>query len=463
MIFIILFSRIGLSPDEAQYYTWSQSLDFGYYSKPPGIAWEIFLTTFFLGNSVLAVKMGPVTIGSLFSLAVFYLAKAAKLTPSGAFFAFLIAAFSPIGFFSTFLAITDGGMLLFWTLALIELTHSISESKTCRWFRFALYIALGALFKWPIYILWAVAFFKEKKISKEMLFAFIFSLLGLIPTLYWNYTHDFVTFKHVFTIVSGGNDGGSKGNPLEFLGSQAALLSPVIFLMFLYGVTKLKERSLTDAALFLGKISYSLFALFLLYSFFKKGQGNWCLFVYPSLFVFLAALFDSWKKLQKIAIITSIILSLFAFSIPSLPLPWKINPFKHTLGWQELSSKLQYDPQKEFLFSDKYQVVAELSFYLQSKVYFFNLLNLRKNQYSFYEPPTLKDGIFIAVEQNPRLTEKINEMKVFYSEELKKYFTSISETEVVTLLEEDGMAVKKALIIRGKGFKGELPKDPEKY
>src|SRR5579875_3369687 len=32
---------LGLSEDESHYWEWSRHLDYGYYSKPPGIAWAI--------------------------------------------------------------------------------------------------------------------------------------------------------------------------------------------------------------------------------------------------------------------------------------------------------------------------------------------------------------------------------------------------------------------------------------
>ena len=40
----ILASPLELGVDEAQYWLWGQSLDFGYYSKPPLIGWFLFLT-----------------------------------------------------------------------------------------------------------------------------------------------------------------------------------------------------------------------------------------------------------------------------------------------------------------------------------------------------------------------------------------------------------------------------------
>ena len=53
---------IDLYPDEAQYWIWAQHLDWGYYSKPPVVAWMIAATTALFGGDDLSVKIGaPLT------------------------------------------------------------------------------------------------------------------------------------------------------------------------------------------------------------------------------------------------------------------------------------------------------------------------------------------------------------------------------------------------------------------
>ena len=60
---------LELYPDEAQYWLWSRELAFGYFSKPPMIAWLIWLTTTIGGDAEawvrlsapLALQLIPVT------------------------------------------------------------------------------------------------------------------------------------------------------------------------------------------------------------------------------------------------------------------------------------------------------------------------------------------------------------------------------------------------------------------
>src|ERR1700730_5071179 len=109
MVGLILYAGIGLGPDEAQYWTWSQALDWGYYSKPPAIAWEIWLGTRLFGNTELGVRIGAVFLSFATSIAVYLLAKACSLKSETAFWAGIAMAFSPLGIMGSFLAITDGG------------------------------------------------------------------------------------------------------------------------------------------------------------------------------------------------------------------------------------------------------------------------------------------------------------------------------------------------------------------
>ena len=50
-IYALYASPIELSVDEAQYWDWSHNIEFGYFTKPPMIAWVIALSTNIFCNS----------------------------------------------------------------------------------------------------------------------------------------------------------------------------------------------------------------------------------------------------------------------------------------------------------------------------------------------------------------------------------------------------------------------------
>ncbi|MBC7905717.1 MAG: glycosyl transferase, partial [Rhodospirillaceae bacterium] len=54
---LLAFDAPNLSFDEAQYWAWAQTIQLGYFSKPPMVAWAIAATTALFGESEGAVKL----------------------------------------------------------------------------------------------------------------------------------------------------------------------------------------------------------------------------------------------------------------------------------------------------------------------------------------------------------------------------------------------------------------------
>lgn len=386
ILLFILYGGVHLGPDEAQYWTWSQKLAPGYYSKPPGIAYQIALGTTLFGNTELGVRFGSVVIGAIMPFLIYRLALLSALSSLQAMWAGVVWALCPLGWVGSFLAITDGGMVFFWTLACIILL-----SRGPGWL-LGVTVGLGALFKWPIYLFWLFAFFYLwKKWDRRFFLAIFISLLAFLPALWWNYENEWVTFRHVGATLQGGSgELKAKGNFLEFLGSQLALFSPIFFILMLLSYKKREEKLklsylITLPAILLGAIL----------SLFMKIQGNWAIFAYPTAPLLTVA--HASRKWLIAGSVLSIALVLGGLFIP----------LKHNSGWDKLPSLLQqagYDPKIHFLLSDKYQNSSILSFYSpeQKRAYFLNLRVDRLNQFSFW--PSLKqeqlhqDGFFVTFE-----------------------------------------------------------------
>ena len=497
ILLLITYGEIGLGPDEAQYWTWSRHPDWGYYSKPPGIAWEILLGTSVFGNTELGVRILPVAIGFALPLALFFLAKQVRLSPSACFWSAICFAASPLGILSSFLAITDGGMILFWILACISLVGSVQRKEQPHYLLLGLYIGLGALFKWPIYSLWLIVggawllcpWIPSWRSLRNFAFGIFTSFLGLIPSVYWNATHEWATFKHVLATLNGGHSPeigphtATAANPIEFLGAQALLVSPILFILLLlaWGRTLPSFKTLPKGIALCGLSSLALVAFGAAAACTMKMQGNWLVFAYPTAFVFLAwyACEYGKKKWMIAGVALSIVLGTIVYAIPSIQshqllaswqIPYKVNPFRHNIGWNNLASVLTeagYQPDKDFLFADKYQTTSILSFYgpQQKQAYFLNLWEIRKNQFSFW--PTMTDervgkrGFFIVVENVPQLNSETLSEK--YLNKLKPYFTQVHFIGTRPLFHAYGKTVKGALIYECEGYNGKMPINPEKY
>jgi hypothetical protein len=503
---LIQQGMIGLGPDEAQYWTWSRTLDWGYYSKPPGIALQIWLGTLLFGNVELGVRMGSLILSILLSLSIYFLGRAAGTQKTTAFWASIAFTLSPLGFLSSLFAITDGGMVLCWNLASISLCKALFHRKVPSYYLIGIWILIGALFKWPIYLFWINLFllwpFYPFLRSVQAIGGVFLSLLGLLPTIYWNTTHEWVTFRHVFTQVSGGdpissvNNSIFRGNLLDFLAAQIGLLSPILFLLLCFAWTTLWKRRLYDtrsfslskhhpALFFCGSSSLLFLGTYSTLSLFQKMQGNWCDFIYPSATLFLT--WYAWEyhtrgnKWFVGGILFSTLLSILLFAIPylqfydfyaKLPIPYRYNAFHQNMGWSNLPKTLTkwgYNPATHFLFGDTYQMSSILSFYApqQKRAYFLNLQGARRNQFSFWpgmaEQQIGNIGYFVAVEQLPRLAEKIERHVSSHIFLLSPYFEEVEFLGTAPLFTCYELIAKTALLYKCTGYKGTYPPQSERY
>lgn len=469
----IYSGRIELGPDEAQYWTWSQELDWGYYSKPPGIAWQIALGTLFFGQNELGVRIGSILLSIALSLSIYWLALKCRVKEEVAFWAALLFAFSPLGLIGSLLAITDVGFLLFWSLACCLTLDAIQRKFKPNPLIIGLIIGLGGLFKWPIYLFWfffvlgRVLYYPRLKWSYIALGIWV-SCLGFLPSLWWNYAHDWATFRHVTATVQGGSVAVKGGNFLEFIGSQLMLFSPIIFGLFcltFYYICRY-WRGLTAAFQFLSLISFGGIIFMGVLSFFQKIQGNWVIFIYPTAFVLIA-----WYSLQVIRS-HFWVKSGAIFSILLIACLVYLNPFKHNKGYKTLAKVLTekgYHSETGYLLTDKYQTASLLSFYGegQKRAYFLNLNGIRRNQFSYWpsyqEKEKEKEAYFVWVENQPSWERNLERQRDFYQKELRGYFEEVEDLGAASLVVKSGEVKKGALIFRCKGCKDAILPDSTLY
>lgn len=473
MIGVILFAGIDLGPEEAQYWLWSRNLDIGYYSKPPGIAWEIWAGCKLFGNTELGVRIGAVVFAFLSSLAVYFLALGCRLKENTAFWAALILALSPLGVMGSFMTVTDGGLILFWTIACALL---VSEAHPVL---LGLAVCGGALFKWPMYLFWIFAFLFYTSLRTS----FAISLLALLPSFIWNAQHNFVTFRHVFATIFGqhqkelGATVLKQGNLPDFIGAQAGLLSPLFFLALLCAYAKWRQMNRPLA--FCACTTGALLLVYTALAFFQKMQGNWCVFVYPTGIVLLTwYLLEvlSWGRVWLyLGLAAAFLQNLILYTVPKIQakdyfyVPYKLNIFRHYMGWNRLGEQVKqkgYNPNDYFLFSDRYQMSSLLSFYTegQKRAYFFNLHHFRQNQFCFW--PSLadeqkgKNGIFVLAENTPQIKESfIKALQV----ELFLYFSQVEFLGTEPIFEANGKVEKQALFFKCLNYNGKEPQAAESY
>ena len=71
----VIVTPLELSADEAQYWLWSKNLSWGYFSKPPLIAWLISLSIYLFGDFEFAVRIFAPILHGATAIVLYFLAR----------------------------------------------------------------------------------------------------------------------------------------------------------------------------------------------------------------------------------------------------------------------------------------------------------------------------------------------------------------------------------------------------
>ncbi|MBI5076079.1 MAG: glycosyltransferase family 39 protein [Nitrospirae bacterium] len=435
----IMTGPFDLVADEAHYWEWSRRLDWSYYSKGPVIAWLIRISTFFFGSTVLGVRAFAVLLSALGSILLFRLGKELYDERTGLASALLLQVVPLFSVFGMLLTI-DSPFIFFWILSLY-LFHRIvrqglspgdTKASSLLWILLGISAGFGLLTKYTMafFLLSAFLYLLFQKDARRLLktpgpyLAFLISMLVFSPVIFWNASRGWVTLKHtagqahlheglVLSIRSFG----------EFLGSQFGVVTPLLFVMIIVAVLKLRK---TKEGAFLFWFFLPVIAFFLAKSIQGKVQANWALTGYISGIVAFSAFFlrrrEDFRKPLRMTVVLAISLAMlttfFAHAPSLLGLPEKFDPSIRLVGWKELgeeTSVLHKDMSVKgpvFVFSDSYQVASELAFYMKDNpvTYCVNL-GRRMNQYDLwpgFENLRGQNAIFVRARGKEELPEEVS-------------------------------------------------------
>jgi hypothetical protein len=221
--------------DEAQYWFWAQAPDWGYYSKPPLIAWAIATSTALFGDGMLAVRLPTLLCYPLTALLVFVAAR--RLFPAQrgvAVLAALAYATLPTVSFYSWAATTDALLVLCWAAGTVALAGLRDADRWRDWLLLGAVLGLGTLAKYAMLVFGASAavwLLLERRAllrSARPLVALALAALIVAPNLLWNLAHDFPTVRHTAEISHLGDAWLRVGPLAEFVASQFAVFGPLL-------------------------------------------------------------------------------------------------------------------------------------------------------------------------------------------------------------------------------------------
>ncbi len=127
-IAVLILTPLQLYPDEAQYWWWAQTPDFGYFSKPPLIAWIIGVTTAIFGNGEWAIRIASPLHPCRHGADAVRHRQAAGGRPARPLERARLSRRLPGVAYSSGLISTDVPLLFFWSVALYAFLRAMDET-----------------------------------------------------------------------------------------------------------------------------------------------------------------------------------------------------------------------------------------------------------------------------------------------------------------------------------------------
>ncbi len=304
-------SDINLGPDETQYWFWSLTPAFGYFSKPPMIAWFIAATTAIFGDAEWAVRLSAPLLHLGTSLLLYVLGRQLYGARAGAF-AGLVWVTLPGVSLSAMVISTDALLLFFWSAALIayfRLARPDSENppragaaSLCAALGLGIAFGLGFLSKYAmIYFIpgavlaWALS--RARPRASQIALAGAAALALIAPNIAWNARNDFQTLAHTAANADWSRDFANPAALLEFLGAQFGVFGPVTFALLIVGVAQIGGRIAYDPRRARADLSLLGFAappllIVSAQAFISRAHANWAAAAFPAAAVLVAAWAD---------------------------------------------------------------------------------------------------------------------------------------------------------------------------
>jgi 4-amino-4-deoxy-L-arabinose transferase-like glycosyltransferase len=358
-IFALRAAALTISPlelgfDEAQYWAWSQHFDFGYFTKPPLIAWLIGAGTQVCGDGAACVRFPALLLNTASAFLVYFLAKRLYDARTG-FWAAVVYALIPGIAVSSFLITTDVPLTFCWILALIA--FSAHERRPRIWTALLLGLAMGlglnakyAMIYFPICAALYMLFTPQARpLARSPLtwLALAIGLLLILPNLGWNYANGFATFHHTSDNIGWQGVRLHPVKALEFIVSQFGLMGPVVFGAYL--VTVFTGRRTPDSASdrLLLWFSLPIFILITLQALQSRAHANWAATAIPAAVVLTTAQMlagQYWKWFRASLAINGAIAAIIAIGamvVTPESTPRFLKPVYQLFGSQNLGDQIK--------------------------------------------------------------------------------------------------------------------------
>ena len=373
-------------PDEAYYWLYAQRLDWGYFDHPPMLALCLAIGGLFskgaLGMRLLLPLMQAGALWLTWRLA----GSPAEPRRWGLLFALLLAM--PLFQLYGFIAAPDAPLLFF--TALFFWAYQLYLSRKGIMPVLLLGFAMAALMysKYHGVLIVFFTLLSNLRLLRKPSFyaASIAGLVLFLPHLYWQYTHDFPSFRYH---LQGRDDVYELKHTITYLVNQLVVFSPLLFPFLAIAFWKRPSADPLERAY---KWTIGGFWLFFLWAT-SKGhvEPQWtsvlCLPLALLAFAHSAdkGLWQRWLwRLSLVSIVLMLVLR--TMLIVEAWRPAQFNKQFNNREWVEAMRKEAAG--KPVVFQNSYRLAAVYTFYTREEVYNFTDAHYRKSQFDIWDTET---------------------------------------------------------------------------
>ncbi len=448
--------------DEAQYIDWARDLAFGYYSKPPVLAWSIAGMTRVCGEAALCVRGGAVALYAMATVLVFFAGVRlfdAQVGLAGAVFYLLLPGLALTSLFIS----TDAPLAVATAASTLFAARVVQDGRWRDWLVLGCCFGLGMMTKYSFalfiggFVLYLVATPARRRllVSERFWGAAAVATVLFLPNIVWNAQHGFPTYAHTAEISGLEQPSFSLTKVAEFIGGQLIVFGPLSFVALL-ALPWLRGSVLqTDSGRMLGALVLVPFVAFTVLAFLSRTLLNWAFVAFaPAIILVVTAwIRGSYRRSMAWSLAVSLTLIVIGAHLPTwtrllgIELKRGQDPYSRTMGWRwlgELVTEVWRTQPGTLLLTDDRWIMAELLYYVQPP----------PRDAAMWNP----DG---AIDDHYRLTRDAGNLvgaNFVYvttgnASNVAPYFES------VTLLREDSIrthpdSLRRYRIFRLNGFKG---------
>jgi 4-amino-4-deoxy-L-arabinose transferase-like glycosyltransferase len=367
--------------DEAQYWTWSRELAFGYFSKPPMIAWLIRATSELCGNGEACIRSAAPVLYTVSAVIIYVTARALYGARVG-FWSAIVFATLPGVSFSALVITTDVPLVLCWSIMLYAWVMLVKRQSMGFAVLLGVAIGFGLLTKQAM-IYAALCIGCHAAVSQEArnalkggrgVVAAAIALVLFAPNVIWNAEHGFPTVRHTEANIGWRYPYIHPLRLLDYIAVQFGVFGPILAVVLLRTAWREIKAPSDQAKVLLLSFSLPILALLAVQAILSRAHGNWTATAYPAASIVVTAVMLELNRQTLFRISLGLHLAIAAMLAvgPAFASRWplfeRLEFLSRLVGWHDAANVVRGKLAEErygSILVDTREMAGELLYYLR--------------------------------------------------------------------------------------------------